>query len=243
MAPEPRGPHVLWIECRTGLDIPDNFRNALGQLTMDAPYSHRDFRRPEALSKADRDDSDDEGHFVVLNKRNDQYSERLLPHHPFDVVGWDGTNYPVAFNIHDYQPKTGLVHLPPPIHTTFLGGKGAFVVCSFVPRKVDYHPQAIPCPYPHSSVDCDEVLWYVEGNFASRKGVGPGSISLHPAGIPHAPQPGRYEASFGSERTDEMAVMVDTFRPLKVTRWAAENEDPEYHRSWMGGKQAGTYVD
>ncbi len=236
-------PHVLWIECRTGLEIPPNFRNPTGQLMMDAPYSHRDFRRPHRLSEPSEDDADDQGHYVVLNKRGGLYTERLLPHHPFDVVGWDGTNYPVAFNIHDYQPKTGLVHLPPPIHTTFLGGKGVFVVCSFVPRKVDYHPEAIPCPYPHSSVDCDEVLWYVEGSFTSRKGVGPGSVSLHPAGIPHAPQPGRYEASIGSDRTDEMAVMVDTFKPLLVTRWALEHEDPGYHASWMGGKASGGYVD
>ncbi len=236
-------PHVMWIECRTGLEIPDNFRNALGQLKMDAPYCHRDFRRPEILATASEDDADDQGHYAVLNKRGDMYTERILPHHPFDVVGWDGTNYPVAFNIHDYQPKTGLVHLPPLIHTTFLGGKGAFVVCSFVPRKVDYHPDSIPCPYPHSSVDCDEVLWYVEGNFTSRKGVGPASISLHPAGIPHAPQPGRYEASIGSDRTDEMAVMIDTMKPLKVTKWAIMTEDKEYHGSWLEKKSGGTYVD
>jgi homogentisate 1,2-dioxygenase len=238
-----RQPHVMWIECRSGLDIPSNFRNPAGQLTMDAPYSHRDFRRPTALSKPSKDDADAQGHYVVLNKRGDKYTERLLPHHPFDVVGWDGVNYPVAFNVHDYQPKTGLVHLPPPVHTTFLGGRGSFVVCSFVPRKVDYHEKAIPCPYPHSSVDCDEVLWYVEGNFASRKGVGPGSISLHPAGIPHAPQPGRYEASFGHDRADELAVMVDTFRPLQVTTHALQNEDPDYHSSWMGGKSTAAYVD
>ena len=236
-------PHVLWIECRQGLDIPSNFRNPAGQLTMDAPYSHRDFRRPMRLSEPSRDDADAQGAYVVLNKRNDRYTERLLPHHPFDVVGWDGANYPVAFNVHDYQPKTGLVHLPPPVHTTFLGGRGSFVVCSFVPRKVDYHEKAIPCPYPHSSVDCDEVLWYVAGNFASRKGVGPGSISLHPAGIPHAPQPGRYEASFGHDRADELAVMVDTFKPLHVTRWALEHEDADYHASWMGAKSGAAYVD
>ena len=235
--------HVMWMECRQGLDIPANFRNPTGQLRMDAPYSHRDFRRPATLSQPSKDDSDDQGHFVVLNKCRDQFTERVLPHHPFDVVGWDGTNYPVAFNIHDYQPKTGLVHLPPPIHTTFLGGRGSFVVCSFVPRKVDYHPEAIPCPYPHSSVDCDELLWYVQGNFASRRGVGAASISLHPAGIPHAPQPGRYEASFGATATDEMAVMVDTFRPLRVTKWALAADDPDYHGSWMGPKGGGTYVD
>ena len=239
--------HVMWMECRGGLDIPSNFRNPAGQLRMDAPYSHRDFRRPHRLSEPSRDDADGEGHYVVLSKRNDLHTERLLPHHPFDVVGYDGAAYPVAFNIKDYQPKTGLVHLPPPIHTTFLGGRGSFVVCSFVPRKLDYHPKAIPCPYPHSSVDCDEVLWYVEGDFASRRGVGPASISLHPAGIPHAPQPGRYEASFGAERTDELAVMVDTFKPLRLTRWALERDDPDYHGSWMaergGGSGPKTYVD
>jgi homogentisate 1,2-dioxygenase len=235
--------HVMWMECRAGLEIPSNFRNPWGQLKMDAPYSHRDFRRPEALSEPSQDDADDQGHYVVLNKRNDTYTERVLPHHPFDVVGWDGTSYPVAFSVKDYQPKTGLVHLPPPIHTTFLGGRGSFVVCSFVPRKLDYHEKAIPCPYPHSSVDCDEVLWYVEGNFASRRGVGAASISYHPAGLPHAPQPGRYEASFGAERTDELAVMVDTFKPLRITKWALQHEDPDYHASWMGGKTGGTYVD
>ena len=236
--------HVMWMECRGGLEIPSNFRNPVGQFRMDAPYSHRDFRRPSELSLADKADEGKEG-YTVLTKRGDRFTERILPHHPFDVVGWDGTAYPVAFNIHDYQPKTGLVHLPPPIHTTFLGGKGSFVICSFVPRKLDYHPEAIPCPYPHSSVDCDELLWYVEGQFASRKGVGPASITLHPAGIPHAPQPGRYEASFGAVQTDEMAVMVDTFKPLHVTAWGAKGEDTAYHASWMAqGKQTrGTYVD
>jgi len=234
---------VLWMECRGGLEIPANFRNPVGQLRMDAPYSHRDFRRPEHLSKPSKDHADAAGGYAVLHKRNDVFTTRRLPHHPFDVVGWDGTAYPIAFNIHDYQPKTGVVHLPPPVHTTFLGGKGAFVVCSFVPRKLDYHDKAIPCPYPHSSVDCDEMLWYVEGNFASRTGVGAASISLHPAGVPHAPQPGRYEASFGVERTDEMAVMVDTFKPLHLTKWAVAHEDASYHGSWLAKPQGGTYVD
>lgn len=223
---------VLVMECRHGLQVPANFRNPWGQLKMDAPYSHRDFRRPERLSRPDPADWTDD-HVGVLNKRGDCYTQRRLPHHPFDVVGFDGTVYPVAFNVHDYQPKTGLVHLPPPIHTTFLCQKGSFVVCSFVPRKVDYHEDAVPCPYPHSSVDCDEILWYVEGDFASRKGVGPGSISHHPAGIAHAPQPGRYEGSMGMERTDELAVMVDTFAPLKPTRHALECEDKDYHKSWV----------
>lgn len=236
-------PLVMVMECLAGLDIPQNFRNPTGQLKMDAPYSHRDFRRPTRLSQPSDDDSDDQGHYVVLHKRGGHWTKRILPHHPFDVVGWDGTVYPVAFNIHDYQPKTGLVHLPPPIHTTFVGGRGSFVVCSFVPRRVDYHPDAIPCPYPHSSVDCDEVLWYVDGNFTSRKGVGPGSVSLHPAGIPHAPQPGKYEASMGTETTDELAVMVDTFRPLVATRTARLAEDAGYHGSWAAQAQASSHVD
>ncbi len=228
--------HVLIMECGAGLVVPKNFRNPVGQLKMDAPYSHRDFGRPEALCQADEADTqawDGIKGVPVLHKRYDEWSERLLPHHPFDVVGWDGTMYPVAFNIHDYQPKTSTVHLPPPIHTTFLGGHGEFVVCSFVPRKVDYHPDAIPCPYPHSSYDCDEILWYVEGNFTSRKGVGPGSISFHPAGIPHAPQPGKYEASMGHEATDEMAVMLDTYKPLWLTEHGLDCEDLAYHQSWV----------
>jgi homogentisate 1,2-dioxygenase len=145
-------------------------------------------------------------------------------------VGWDGYVWPFTFPIEKYQPKTGLVHLPPTIHTTFTGGR--FVVCSFVPRLTDTHPQAIPCPYPHSSVDCDEILFYVRGNFTSRRGVGPGSISLHPSGVIHGPHPGAYEASIGTHRTDELAVMVDTFSPLEATAAAAGIEDPDYMKSW-----------
>ena len=147
-----------------------------------------------------------------------------------DVVGWDGTVYPFAFDILKYQPKTGLVHLPPTIHTTF-AARGV-LVCSFVPRLVDFHPQAIPCPYPHSSVDCDEVILYLRGNFTSRRGVGPGAISLHPAGIAHGPHPGAYEASIGATRTDELAVMIDTYLPLLPTAQAANLEEPGYHGSW-----------
>ncbi len=230
--------YVMVNECRATLQVPSNFMNPVGQLKMDAPYSVRDFRRPEALSTPLDGDVGADGFVRVLHKRKDQHRVRVLPHHPFDAVGFDGAVYPVAFNIHDYQPKTSTVHLPPPIHTTFLGQGGAYVVCSFVPRKVDYHPDAIPCPYPHSSVDCDEVLWYVEGNFTSRKGVGPGSLSLHPMGIAHAPQPGRYEASMGHDRTDEMAVMIDTYRPLKMTKQAFEARDRDYHGSWYTGKES-----
>lgn len=228
--------HVMVNECRAGIEIPNNFTNPIGQLKMDAPYCHRDFRRPTELSPG-------EGPSTILHKRRDTWTQRRLPHHPFDVVGWDGTVYPFAFNVHDYQPKTSTVHLPPPIHTTFLGGKNSFVVCSFVPRKVDYHPDAIPCPYPHSSVDCDEVLWYVEGNFTSRKGVGPASLSLHPMGIPHAPQPGKYEASMGDAATTELAVMIDTYRPLMLSQEALAASDPTYHASWAGGGASEPYVD
>lgn len=219
------GAHVMINECKGGLVIPKNFRNDWGQLRMDAPYCHRDFRKPEVLSPG-------EGPSQVLHKRHDAWTLRHLPHHPFDLVGYDGTVYPVAFSIWDYEPKMGRTHLPPPIHTTFMAGNGSFVVCSFVPRAVDDHPEAIPCPYPHSSYDCDEVLWYVEGNFTSRKGVGPASTSFHPAGIPHAPQPGKYEASIGDLRTDEMAVMVDTYQPLQLTEEGLARSDPSYHPSW-----------
>lgn len=218
--------HVMVNEAPADFQIPSNFMNPVGQLKMDAPYCHRDFRRPRELSPAG------DAPAAVLHKRGDRWTRRTLPHHPFDVVGWDGTVYPVAFNIRDYEPKMGRTHLPPPIHTTFLGGGGSFVVCSFVPRKVDDHPDAIPCPYPHSSVDCDEILWYVEGNFTSRKGVGPGSISHHPMGIPHAPQPGKYEASMGDTETSEMAVMIDTYKPLLPTKHALGCEDASYHGSW-----------
>jgi homogentisate 1,2-dioxygenase len=152
-------------------------------------------------------------------------------HFPLDVVGWDGILYPIAFNIHDYQPKTGLIHLPPTIHTTF-SGEG-FVVCSFVPRKVDFHEKAIPCPYAHSSVDMDEILYYVAGQFTSRRGIGPESISLHPQGITHGPHPGAYEKSIGIERTDELAVMCDTTEVLRLTDAADGVEDKDYHKSWV----------
>ena len=218
--------HVMVTESPAGIHVPSNFLNPVGQLTMEAPYCHRDFRGPEILSEPSDAPAE------VWHKRGDQWTKRTLPHHPFDVVGWDGTVYPTAFSALDYEPKVGKTHLPPPIHTTFLGGRGSFVVCTFAPRLTDFHPDAIPCPYPHSSVDCDEILWYVDGDFTSRKGVGPGSISHHPMGIPHAPQPGRYEASIGTKQTNELAVMIDTYKPLLPTKDAAACEDPGYHGSW-----------
>jgi homogentisate 1,2-dioxygenase len=156
---------------------------------------------------------------------------------PFDVIGWDGQVWPFAFPIRAYKPKTGMIHLPPTTHITFAGG--GFVVCSFVPRVVDWGPQAIPCPYPHSSVDCDEVIFYVDGKFTSRRGVGPASLTLHPVGIPHGPHPGRYEGSVGTTRTDELAVMFDTFSPLLPTDNARSVEDPGYNLSWIRGTDGG----
>ncbi len=220
---------LMCFEGHAGIHIPTQFRNPVGQLMMDAPYTHRDFVFPEGPI-APITKSPPAGPHVLFAKKHGRYTRYELTHAPMDVVGWDGFVYPWAFAIEKYQAKTGLVHLPPTIHTTF-AGRG-FVVCSFVPRMTDTHPEAIPCPYPHSSVDCDEVILYLRGNFTSRKGVGPGSISLHPAGISHGPHPGAYEGSIGSKETTEMAVMVDTFATLAPTAQARNLEEPGYHASW-----------
>ena len=205
---------------------PANSGIPIGQLRMDAPYTHRDFVRP--VFKGPRP-----GPKRILVKKDDAFVERFPVASPFDVVGWDGTVWPFAFDILKYQPKTGLVHLPPTIHSTF-GGRNA-LICSFVPRVTDTHPDAIPCPYPHASVDCDEIIYYVRGSFTSRKGVGPKAVSLHPAGVPHGPHPGAYEGSIGSRSTDELAVMMDTFAPLRLTEQALALESPGYHDSWNAG--------
>jgi homogentisate 1,2-dioxygenase len=213
----------ILFELRGGFHLPAQFRNPIGQLRMDAPYTHRDFVRPAFTGPR-------EGPREILVKKDDAFVRRRPASSPFDVVGWDGTVWPFAFPILAYQPKTGLVHLPPTIHSTF-AAPGA-LICSFVPRVTDTHPDAIPCPYPHASVDCDEVIYYVRGNFTSRKGVGPKAVSLHPAGVPHGPHPGAYEGSIGSRSTDELAVMMDTFQPLKLTAQAIALEHPGYHDSW-----------
>jgi homogentisate 1,2-dioxygenase len=219
---------MICFEGRGGVMIPKEFRNPVGQLEMDAPYTHRDFVRPEGpIASPDRIP---DGPRELFIKKGGSFTRLLLERTPMDVVGWDGFVYPWAFHIEKFQPKTGSVHLPPTIHTTFAGP--GFLVCSFVPRVTDTHPQAIPCPYPHSSVDCDEVILYLRGNFTSRRGVGPGAISLHPAGVVHGPHPGAYEASIGTSRTEEMAVMVDTFLPLIPTSQAANIEETGYHDSW-----------
>lgn len=213
------------LELKGGFHLPATFRNPAGQVRMDAPFTHRDFKRPVFKGPG-------AGPTEVLVKKDDRFVKRVPVCSPFDVVGWDGFVWPFAFPILRFQPKTGQVHLPPTIHTTF-AARGA-VICSFVPRVTDTHPEAIPCPYPHTSVDCDEILYYVRGNFTSRKGVGPRAISLHPAGIPHGPHPGSYERSIGTKSTDELAVMVDTYVPLRVTEQALALEHAGYHDSWMG---------
>jgi homogentisate 1,2-dioxygenase len=215
----------LSIECRGGVGLLKQWRNPVGQLRMDAPYSHRDFRRPDFVGPLD----EELRHGVV--KRGGAFHGFVQDASPLDVVGWDGTVYPFVFPILNFQPRAGLVHLPPTWHGTF-GARGA-LICSFVPRVVDFHPEAIPCPYPHSSPDCDEFLYYVRGNFTSRRGVGPGSISLHPAGVPHGPHPGAYEGSIGTRETNELAVMLDTARPLELTEAAVAVEDPGYQESFI----------
>jgi len=225
---------LLVLETRSGVNVPKQFRNPSGQLTMDAPYNHRDFREPE-WPEGGPTTLDAPRQLRLL--RHGRVTQMEIANDPFDVIGWDGTEWPFAFPIRAYQPKTGLVHLPPTTHITFAGP--GYVICSFVPRVVDYHEQAIPCPYPHSSVDCDEFLFYVEGNFTSRKGISRASVTLHPVGLPHGPHPGRYEASIGTHRTDEIAVMVDTFSPLLPTGQALEVEDPTYNRSWVEQASSG----
>ena len=223
--PDPaQGQDWLLIESPGALAIPRQYRNEIGQLRMDAPYGHRDFRGPEFSGPCD------EGIRDLVVKRGGQFFGFRYRASPLDVVGWDGSYYPLAFSILDFQAKVGMVHLPPTVHATF-AVPGA-LVCSFVPRPLDYHPQGIACPYPHSSVDIDEVIYYVRGNFTSRRGISPGSISLHPAGIPHGPHPGAYEASLGGGRTEELAVMLDCARPLRVTSAALGIDDPTYHHSF-----------
>ncbi len=221
---------MLVFEGSQFLGIPKEYRNEVGQITMYAPYTHRDFRLPTELLKFD-EAKHGKPPYPQITKLGNKLSAHTFEHWPYELEGWDGFLYPVAFNILDYQPKTGLIHLPPTIHITFTGNN--FVVCSFVPRAVDFHEKAIPCPYGHASVDMDEILYYVEGNFTSRKGIESESISLHPMGIPHGPHPGTYEASIGVKRTSELAVMCDTYKPLIKTKFADTLEDKDYHLTWV----------
>lgn len=223
---EPGVPQAwLCLECRSGLRLPEQYRNTVGQLRMDAPYSHRDFRRPEFRGPLDEGIRD---HVV---KRGDTFHGFRWPHSPLDVVGWDGSVYPFVLPILNFQPRVGLTHLPPPAHATF-EARGV-LVCSFVPRPLDFHERANPCPYPHSSIDMDEVLFYVNDAFSSRRGVRAGSLSHHPSGITHGPHPGAYESAPGQTRTEEVAVMLDTSAPLFRTAHAAAVEDTDYHKSFV----------
>ena len=220
-------PHrLLIIESRGYVRPPKRYRNEYGQLVEGAPYSERDIRRPQELTTVD----EVADHRIIV-KQYDGLTDLTLDHHPCDVVGWDGYFYPWAFNIHDFEPIVGRIHQPPPVHQTFQGD--GFVVCSFCPRPYDFDPNAVPAPYNHSNVDSDEVLYYASSEFMSRKGIEYGSITLHPDGIPHGPHPGRAEASIGAKATNELAVMMDTFRPLKVATEALGIEDPKYFQSWI----------
>ncbi len=205
---------------------PKRYRNWFGQLLEHSPFCERDIRPPHKLETID-----EEGSFLIRIKKQDVLYDYVYAHHPFNVVGWDGFNYPYAFSIHDFEPITGRIHQPPPVHQTF--ETSAFVICSFVPRLYDYHPDSIPAPYNHSNIDSDEVLYYVDGDFMSRNHIEKGQITLHPAGIPHGPHPGAYERSIGKKETLELAVMVDTFKPLKLTKQAIQIEDPTYMKSWI----------
>jgi len=220
------------IESPTQIEPPKRYRNKFGQLLEHAPYCERDIRPPDVLETFE-----ETGEFELRVKARDHVSRHVLDHHPFDVVGWDGYLYPWAFSIHDFEPITGRIHQPPPVHQTFEGWN--FVVCSFVPRLFDYHPQGIPAPYNHSNVNSDEVIYYCDGNFMSRKGIDKYDITLHPSGLPHGPQPGATEASIGKTQTEELAVMVDTFRPLHLTTDALELEKTEYMDSWLSGGPEG----
>ena len=214
------------VESRSPIYTPKRYRNWFGQLLEHSPYCERDLRRPYELET-----NNELGDFIIKVKKQDDIFDMVYASHPFDVVGYDGFNYPYAFSIHDFEPITGRIHLPPPIHQTF--ETDTFVICSFVPRLYDYHPQSIPAPYNHSNIDSDEVLYYVDGDFMSRNDIEQGHISLHPAGIPHGPHPGAAERSIGKIETQELAVMVDTFKPLMVTEEAMKIADEDYYKSWL----------
>ena len=214
------------IESKHPIYTPKKYRNWFGQHLEHAPFCERDLRVPKNLKAVD-----EKGEFLIKIKKEGFLYDYIYSSHPFDVVGWDGYNYPYAFSIHDFEPITGRVHQPPPVHQTF--ETPAFVICSFCPRLYDYHPNAIPAPYNHSNIDSDEVLYYVDGDFMSRNDIEEGQITLHPSGIPHGPHPGAYERSIGKKSTEELAVMVDTFKPLKLTVQALEIELPDYYKSWI----------
>ncbi len=218
---------ILYSESFHPIYTPKRYRNWFGQLLEHAPFCERDYKLPAELQTYD-----EAGEFLIKIKKQGQLHQLVYASHPFDVVGWDGYNYPYGFSIHNFEPITGRVHQPPPVHQTF--ETSAFVVCSFCPRLYDYHPEAIPAPYNHSNIDSDEVLYYVGGDFMSRNDIDQGYLTLHPGGIPHGPHPGAYERSIGQKETSELAVMIDTFKPLQITEDAIKLDDGKYYKSWLG---------
>ena len=214
------------VESKNPVYSPKRYRNWFGQLLEHSPYCERDIHPPYELETCD-----EKGEYMIKVEKQDTIHEYIYAAHPFSAVGWDGYNYPYKFSIHDFEPITGRIHQPPPVHQTF--ETNSFVICSFVPRLFDYHPKAIPTPYNHSNIDSDEVIYYVDGDFMSRNNVEKGFISLHPAGIPHGPHPGTMEKSIGMKETLELAVMVDTFKPLMVTEEALKIDDGKYYKSWL----------
>ncbi|WP_396192494.1 homogentisate 1,2-dioxygenase [Flavobacterium sp.] len=217
---------LFYVESFAPFYTPKRYKNESGQLLEHSPFCERDFKLPTELET-----HDEKGDFLIKIKKEGMMHEVVYATHPFDVVGWDGYNFPYAFSIHNFEPITGRVHQPPPVHQTF--ETSTFVVCSFCPRLYDYHPKAIPAPYNHSNIDSDEVLYYVDGDFMSRNNIEQGHITLHPKGIPHGPAPGAMERSIGHKETLELAVMVDTFRPLMVTEEAMGIDDGQYYKSWV----------
>lgn len=217
---------ILYIESFSPIVTPQRYRNNFGQLLEHSPFCERDFRLPTNLQT-----HDEKGTFKVFIKKQGVLWEYIYGNHPFDVVGWDGFNYPYAFSIHDFEPITGRIHLPPPIHQTW-EAKG-FVVCSFVPRLYDYHPKSIPAPYHHSNIDSEEILYYVDGDFTSRNNIEKGQITLHPGGIPHGPHPSAIERSIGKKATEELAVMIDPFNPVMITEDAMKLQVDDYYKTWI----------
>ena len=217
---------LLYVESFDPIYTPSRYRNNFGQFLEHAPFCERDFRVPQNLTT-----HDEKGDFKIMIKKQGVMWQYIYNNHPFDVVGWDGFNYPFAFSIHDFEPITGRIHMPPPIHQTFEAS--GFVVCSFVPRMYDYHPEAIPAPYHHSNVDSDELLYYVDGDFMSRNNIEKGQITLHPGGVPHGPHPGAIERSIGKKETGELAVMIDPFSPMSITEEAMKLQVEDYYKSWI----------
>ena len=217
---------LLIVESFSPITTPARYRNNFGQLLEHSPFCERDYKLPRDLETID-----EEGEFKILTKKQGMMYTYYYANHPFDVVGWDGYNYPYAMSIHDFEPITGRIHLPPPIHQQFEANN--FVICSFVPRMYDYHPDAIPAPYHHSNIDSDELLYYVDGDFMSRNNIEKGQITLHPGGMPHGPHPGAAERSIGKKSTEELAVMIDPFNPVMITKEAMKLSIDDYYKSWL----------